>query len=63
MMSQRERGVEAAGEEVGRSGPAEARGRSEVSAKTWGSVLKGGASELYRAAVSFNAGLIDSTMA
>jgi hypothetical protein len=59
MMSQREQGVEAAGEGIGRSGTAEARGQRTVG----DDVRNGGqrrsfASGLYRAAVSFNGGLV-----
>jgi hypothetical protein len=55
MMSQRERGVEAAGEGVARSAPAEARGWRRAGEEVrQGGRTKGFASGLYREAVSFN---------
>ena len=60
MMSQRERGVEPAGERVQRSGPAEARGQRRVGGEVGtGGQRRSFASGLYREAVSFNTGLSD----
>jgi hypothetical protein len=60
MMSQRERGVEAAGEGMGRSGPAEAHAQRRVGdGVEAGGRRRSFASGLYREAVSVNSFLFD----
>jgi hypothetical protein len=60
MMSQREQGVEEAGEEVGRSGPAETcRQRRTGDGMGADARRRSVASGFYREAVSFNGRLID----